>query len=242
MAGACSCEKFSLPTEFSRVVTVWIWQSVKLSGIISGNRNASRVRSMAKNRAPQSPSILTEEGYLAFERSAETKHEFLSGRVYAMAGATREHNLITLNIAAELRLQLKGKPCETYSSDMRVKIPASGFYTYPDVVVLCGKPLFADVHRDNLVNPLLIVEVLSPSTEAYDRGEKFKHYRSIDFFSEYLLIAQDEMAADHFVKQDNIWTIREVEREVRLATIGCTLAFSLIYDRVEFGAEKEPSS
>ncbi|MCI0421122.1 MAG: Uma2 family endonuclease [Acidobacteria bacterium] len=97
-------------------------------------------------------------------------------------------------------------------------------------------------NRDSLVNPLLIVEVFSPSTEAYDRGEKFEYYRSLDSFSEYLLIAQDEIAADHFVKQDNIWTIREVEREVRLATIGCTLAFSQIYDRVEFGAEKEPHS
>jgi Uma2 family endonuclease len=196
---------------------------------------------MTRNTASQLSTILSDEEYLAFERSSEIKHEFLSGHVYAMAGATREHNLITGNIAGELRLQLRGKPCETYSNDMRVRISRTALYTYPDVVVVCGTPLFLDDHRDTLINPLLIIEVLSPSTEGYDRGEKFKYYRSIESFSEYMLIAQDKIAADHFVKQDNIWTIREVEQEIRLITIPCLLNFSDIYDRVEFiTEEKEP--
>lgn len=193
---------------------------------------------MTSNIASASSSIFTEEDYLIFERSSEIKHEYLAGHVYAMAGATREHNLITGNIAGELRRQLRGEPCETYSNDMRVKIPQTGLYTYPDVVVVCGEPLFSDDHRDTLINPLLIVEVLSPSTEGYDRGEKFKHYRSIQPFSEYVLIARDRMSADHFVRQDGTWTIREVEHEVRLVTISCLLTFSEIYERVGFGAEK----
>jgi len=194
---------------------------------------------MTRDIASESPTILTEEEYLAFERSSEIKHEYLSGHVYVMAGATREHNLITGNVSGELRRQLRGKPCETYSNDMRVKISETGLYTYPDVVVVCGAPLFSDDRRDTLINPMLIVEVLSPSTEGYDRGEKFKYYRSIEPFSEYVLIAQYKMAADHFVKQDNTWTIREVDREIRLVTIPCLLTFSEIYDRVGFVAERE---
>jgi Uma2 family endonuclease len=194
---------------------------------------------MAGNIATQSSPILTEEEYLSFERSADVRHEYLSGQLYAMAGATREHNLITGNVAGELRAQLKGKPCETYSNDMRVRIAKSGRYTYPDVVVVCGTPQFLDDQNDALLNPLLIIEVLSSSTEAYDRGEKFRAYRSIDSFSEYILIAQAKKAADHFTKKNNIWTIQEVEHEIRLSTIPCILTFSEIYDRVEFSSEKE---
>ncbi len=194
---------------------------------------------MTGNVATQSSPILTEQEYLSFERSSNIRHEYLSGQIYAMAGATREHNLITGNVAGELRAQLKGKPCETYSNDMRVRVPRSGQYTYPDVVVVCGTPQFLDDQADTLLNPLLIIEVLSSSTEAYDRGEKFRDYRSIESFSEYVLIAQAKQSADHFTKVNNIWTIQEVEQEIRLVTIPCTLTFSEIYERVEFGAEKQ---
>ncbi len=186
-----------------------------------------------------SSTLLTEEEYLAFERASDTRNEFLSGRVYSMAGASREHNLITGNVAGEIRAQLKGKPCETYSNDMRVRVPRTGLYTYPDVVVVCGKPIFTDDHNDTLVNPTLIVEVLSPTTEAYDRGEKFRDYRSIKSFSEYVLIAQNKMAVDHFVKKNNIWMIREVEQEIRLVAFPCILTFAEIYDRVEFETKSE---
>lgn len=186
-----------------------------------------------------SSALLTEEEYLDFERASDTRHEFLSGRIYSMAGASREHNLITGNVAGEIRAQLKGKPCETYSNDMRVRVPRTGLYTYPDVVVVCGKPVFIDDHNDTLVNSTLIVEVLSPTTEAYDRGEKFRDYRSIKSFSEYVLIAQDKMAADHFVRQNNIWMIREIEQEIRLVAFPCILTFAEIYDRVEFETKSE---
>ena len=192
---------------------------------------------MAGNVVAQSSPILTEEEYLSFERASNVRHEYISGRAYAMAGATREHNLITGNIAGELRGQLKGKPCETYSNDMRVRIPRSGQYTYPDVIVVCGTPQFLDDQADTLLNPLVIIEVLSSSTEAYDRGEKFRNYRSIESFSEYVLIDQSKKAADHFTKVNNIWTIQEVEQEIRLVTIPCTLTFAEIYDRVELGSE-----
>jgi Uma2 family endonuclease len=186
-----------------------------------------------------SSALLTEEEYLAFERASDVRHEFLSGRIYSMAGASREHNLITGNVAGEIRAQLKGKPCETYSNDMRVRVPGTGLYTYPDVVVVCGEPVFIDDHNDTLVNPTLIVEVLSSTTEAYDRGEKFRDYRSIKSFSEYVLIAQNKMAVDHFVKQKNIWTIREVEQEIKLVSFSCILTLAEIYDRVEFKTQSE---
>jgi len=193
---------------------------------------------MTINLAIESSTTLTEEEYLGFERSSEIKHEYLSGHVYAMVGATRKHNLIIWNVASALHRQLRGNPCEAYINDMRVKIPKTGDYTYPDIVVVCETPLLSDDYSDTLINPLLIIEVLSPSTEAYDRGEKFKRYRSIESFSEYVLIAQDKMAADHFVKQNNIWTILEVDQEIRLVTIDCLLTFPEIYDRVELASEK----
>jgi Uma2 family endonuclease len=190
---------------------------------------------MVGNVVAHSSPILTEEEYLSFERSSNVRHEYLSGHIYAIAGATREHNLITGNVAGELRAQLKGKPCETYSNDMRVWIPRAGQYTYPDVVVVCGTPQFLDDQADTLLNPLVIIEVLSSSTEAYDRGEKFRDYRSIESFSEYVLISQAKRGVDHFTKVNNIWTIQEVEQEIRFVTIPCRLTFSDIYDRVEFG-------
>lgn len=194
---------------------------------------------MARDMTYSSSALLTEEEYLAFERASDVRHEFLSGRIYSMAGASREHNLITGNVAGEIRAQLKGKPCETYSNDMRVRVPGTGLYTYPDVVVVCGEPVFIDDHNDTLVNPTLIVEVLSSTTEAYDRGEKFRDYRSIKSFSEYVLIAQNKMAVDHFVKQKNIWTIREVEQEIKLVSFSCILTLAEIYDRVEFKTQSE---
>jgi Uma2 family endonuclease len=188
---------------------------------------------MTGNVVTQPSPLLTEDEYLSFERSSAIRHEYLAGQIYAMAGATREHNLITGNVAGELRMRLKGKPCETYSNDMRVRISRSSQYTYPDVVVVCGPPQFLDDQADTLLNPLVIIEVLSSSTEAYDRGGEFRDYRSIESFSEYVLIAQAKKSADHFTKINNIWTIQEVEQEIRFVTIPCTLTFSEIYDRVE---------
>lgn len=152
----------------------------------------------------------TPQQYLALERAAETKSEFFNGEIFAMAGASREHNLIATNVVRELSAQLKGRPCETYPGDMRVKVSETGLYTYPDVVVVCGEPRFEDEHGDTLLNPTLVVEVLSPSTEAYDRGEKSSHYRRLASLAEYVLIAQDRCHVERYARRpDGLWLLAE---------------------------------
>lgn len=180
---------------------------------------------------------LTAEEYLAIERKAEVKSEFYDGEMFLMAGASREHNLITVNIAGELRNQLRGKPCETYTNDMRVLTPATGLYTYPDVVVVCGEPQFDDTEFDTLLNPTLIVEVLSRSTASYDKGGKFSDYRTVESLKEYIMVAQDRYAIEHHAKQaDGRWVLTDVrglERKVELESIHCTLDLREVYERVE---------
>lgn len=176
--------------------------------------------------------------YLAFERQAPQRHEFVGGRVRAMSGASRDHNLITLNIAGELRNQLRGGPCETYAGDMRVKVAASGLYTYPDVVVACDSPRFEDAVLDTLLNPTLIVEVLSPSTEAYDRGAKFDQYRQIPSLKDYVIVAQDRHWVACFTRRRNAWLLVEhADRHdvLRLSSIACRLSLAEIYERVLLG-------
>src|SRR5215471_4535044 len=135
--------------------------------------------------------LLTVQEYLATERRSQSRSEYNKGEVVAFAGASRRHNRIVTNLVTALDTQLRGEPCNVYSSDMRVKISAAGIYAYPDVVVTCGTELFEDEIKDTLLNPLVLVEVLSESTEAYDRGTKLEHYRSIDSLGEYLLVTQD---------------------------------------------------
>jgi Uma2 family endonuclease len=179
----------------------------------------------------------TPEHYLALERQATHKSEYLNGHLFAMAGASRQHNLIAGNVFGELRAQLRGRPCEAYINDMRVKVSVTGLYTYPDVAALCGEPHFEDRHLDTLLNPSVIVEVLSTSTEAYDRGEKFAHYRRLESLRDYVLIAQDKVRVEHYVRQGNQWILSEaseVSSVVHLAAIGCDLVLQDIYDKVEF--------
>jgi Uma2 family endonuclease len=151
---------------------------------------------------------------------------------------SEQRNLIVTNVVSELRAQLKKRPCKVYPSDMRVRINPKGPYTYPDVIVICGIPRFEDEHRDILLNPTLIVKVLSESTEAYDRGRKFEHYRKIESLKEYVLIAQDKYNVEQFVKQDNDkWLFSEVkglEGILKLTSINCELLIPEIYDKVEF--------
>jgi Uma2 family endonuclease len=174
--------------------------------------------------------------YLATERRAETKSEYLDGGVFAMSGASRRHNLIALNAAASVHGQLKGHPCETYAGDMRVHIPAAGLYTYPDVTVVCGEPRFDDSELDTLLNPTLLIEVLSPTTEGYDRGKKFAHYRTFDSLQEYVLVAQEEVRVELFARQvDGHWLLSEASRldaSISLASIGCELRLADVYERV----------
>ncbi len=191
----------------------------------------------------QVKTYLTPEEYLALERRAETKSEYFNGEMFAMVGASREHNVVSGNIFREINQQLRGTPCESYTSDMRVRIPATGLYTYPDVIVVCGEPEFDDDQVDTLINPTLInptliVEVLSGSTESYDRGKKFGHYRSVESITEYLLVAQDECRIEQFVKQtDGRWLLSEagsLDGSLQLASVPCVLLLKEVYDRIAF--------
>ncbi len=178
------------------------------------------------------------EEYLRLERQAEYKSEYLNGEIFAMGGASETHNLIAGNIFGELRQQLKDRPCRAYVSDMRVKVRATGLYTYPDVVVVCGEPEFEDAEVDTLLNPTMLIEVLSPSTERYDRIAKTSYYRTIDSLAEHLLVAQDEIRLEQYIRQPNEqWLLIEylnVDSAVRLASIECTLKLSDVYDRITF--------
>jgi Uma2 family endonuclease len=192
--------------------------------------------------AHQKP-YLTATEYLAIERQAETRSEYLDGEMFTMAGGSREHNLIETNTVRELSLKLKHRPCEVYSNDQRVHIPATGLYTYPDVVVVCGEPHFDDDQFDTLLNPTLIIEVLSPNTEAYDRGKKFEHYRSIGSLSEYLLVSQAEPRIEQYLRQDEgRWIFTDVaglDSRITLPSIQCELSLAEVYDKVKLGLSLE---
>ena len=182
-------------------------------------------------------SLYTAEQYLESERQADYKSEFINGRIYAMSGANRIHNQITFNIAGLLHSQIRGRLCEAYIANMRVKISSTGMYAYPDIAALCGESHFEDTHLDTLTNPTLIIEVLSPSTEAYDRGGKFSHYRKIRSLTDYVLVAQDRCSVERFIRQDNQWIFSEATNLtdlVHLHSIQCDLLLGDIYDKVIF--------
>jgi Uma2 family endonuclease len=184
----------------------------------------------------------TPEEYIALERAAKFKSEFHDGHIYAMTGASREHNLVSVNIAGELRSQLKSRPCEAYLNDMRVRAADSRDYFYPDVVVVCGRPEFEDEQVDTLLNPSALIEVLSLSTEAYDRGGKFARYRKIPSLREYLLVSQDQARIERYVRQGEAWLLTEavgLEACMALETLGCTLALREVYDKVLVEARAE---
>jgi Uma2 family endonuclease len=182
---------------------------------------------------------LTPEEYLALERKAEIRSEYLDGDMVAMSGGTREHNLIVGNIVRELGNQLKGRPCEVYPSDMRVKVSASGLYTYPDVTVVCGDPQFEDSRRDTLLNAVLIVEVLSESTESHDRGAKFAHYRKLPSVIEYVLVSQRDYNIEQYARQPSgPWLrseVRGLTGKLDLPSIQCSIELAEIYARIEIG-------
>ena len=188
--------------------------------------------------------LITPEEYLARERQAEFKSEYFAGEIFAMAGASERHILIVTNLARELSTMLKKRPCKVYSTDMRVKVTQTGLYTYPDVIVICGDPSFEDERKDTLLNPMLVVEVLSASTEAYDRGKKFEHYRRTASLVEYLLIAQDQRRVEQFIKQsDGKWLFSEISAQdavVKLPSVDCELSVAEVYDKVDFEKENEP--
>jgi Uma2 family endonuclease len=179
--------------------------------------------------------------YLALERAATLgRSEFINGQIYAMSGASREHNLISGNVFGEIRNQLRGRPCEAYMNDMRVRVNVTGAYLYPDVVVVCGEPRFEDASVDTLTNPTVIIEVLSPSTEGFDRGGKFAHYRRLASLQEYVLIAQDRVSVERFVRRGEEWVLSEATEQsatILLAAIDCRLALADVYEKVSFSNE-----
>ena len=180
---------------------------------------------------------LTPAEYLAIERKAEFKSEFYNGEMFAMSGASRFHNTVKENFIGELFGRMKGGPCRTYSSDQRVKVDRTGLYTYPDIVVLCGTGEYDPEDEDTLLNPRAIIEVLSPSTERYDRGAKFRHYQKLPSLHEYVMASQDELLVERYTRQpDGSWvltTIADPAGEFHLACADVRVPLADIYRGVE---------
>ena len=197
---------------------------------------------------PHQKLFFTAEEYLALERQADERHEYIDGRIRAMAGESLAHGQISTNLVREVSLALKGSPCQAVSKDMKVRSGpepkpktriAKDFFSYPDVVIFCGEPAFHDNFRDVLLNPKVIIEVLSASTEAFDRGEKFFRFRTHnDTLTDYILVAQNKPYIEHFTRQsDGAWLLSphdESEQSFYLASIDCHLRLTEIYDRVIF--------
>ncbi|HXO26223.1 MAG TPA: Uma2 family endonuclease [Thermoanaerobaculia bacterium] len=187
---------------------------------------------------------LTPDEYLALERTAEIKSEFLDGQMIAMTGGSIRHGRIASNLVQAIGLQLRGRSCEVFGSDVRVLVAQTGLYTYPDVTIVCGEPTLTDEHLDTLTNPTVLIEVLSPSTAAYDRTTKFEHYRALAALREYLLVSQDQPKVEQYVRQENRkdWLFtekRDLEGSIVLPSIECALKMAEIYARVRFDDHKD---
>lgn len=185
----------------------------------------------------QPKTLLTTEEYLAAEREAEYKSEYYKGEVFAFAGASLRHNRITANVLANIHGQLRRGPCSAFPSDMRITIPQTPHYAYADAVIVCGQPQLDDDSRDNLLNPTVIIEVLSPSTERFDRGKKFESYQRIASLLEYVLVSQDIPRVEQFLRQqDGRWLYSDTSGNgtIKLTSIDCELSLSDIYEKVEF--------
>ena len=182
--------------------------------------------------------FVTSEEYLHREKDAEFRSEYFRGEMFPMVGASANHNLIVGNCVQTFGQQLKKKPCRVYPSDLKLRIEATGLYTYPDLSIVCGEPLLETNGGDVLLNPVVLVEVLSDSTEAYDRGKKFEHYRTIPSLKHYVLVAQDRHSIDCFSrKPDGSWVLtgcQALDAKVELDAIGSQLFATEVYDKVVF--------
>ena len=191
---------------------------------------------------PRTLPVLSVGEYLAIERQSEIRHEFLDGHVYAMAGESIEHSTICFNLAVAIGAQLKGTPCRGFSPNMKVRAGEKGLYAYPDLMVTSGEPSFHDDERDVLLNPTVIFEVLSPSTEAYDRGEKFERYRDhIETLRDYVLVSQDRPRVEHRHREpDGTWTSTELDglaEVLSLPSVDCRVPLADVYSRIAFAEE-----
>lgn len=190
------------------------------------------------NQPQQKPKMSPEE-YLEFERASKIKHEYFDGEIFAMTGAGVNHNRISSNINYSLRNQLNDRPCDVFLNDMRVKVQKIDKYVYPDVVVVCGDLELEDQEFDTLLNPIVIIEILSNSTEIYDRGKKFAHYRLIPSLQEYILVSQYHCQVEQFVRgDDGVWRLfepyTEMEERFKIEAVDCELSLSDIYFRVDW--------
>jgi len=187
---------------------------------------------------PEQP--CTVEEYLEFERASEARHEYLDGEIRLLVSGSGNHNIISVNILGALHTQLRKSPCEVYIVQMRLLISHTGLYTYPDLTVVCDKPQFA--HKDTLLNPTLIVEVLSPESIGYDLGKKFQHYRAIESLREFVAVSEDHPHIEHYVRQpDGTWNFSDatgLDAVLELPSIGCTLALADVYEKVTFEEEE----
>ena len=188
--------------------------------------------------------LYTAEDYLNFEREADTRHEFLDGEIYQMAGESLSHSRIYINLAAEIGSSLKGKRCEPLSPNMKVRTSTASLFSYPDLTIVCGEPIFHDQKKDVLTNPQVIFEVLSPSTAEYDRTTKFQKYRmGNETFTDYILVSQDKPFVEHFFKQaDGNWLYQSygaIDDILKIETVECQLSLREIYDRIEFETQTE---
>src|SRR4051794_5080983 len=183
---------------------------------------------------------VTTEEYLAAERLSETRSEYLDGGVYPMTGGTANHIRIISNITAELNTQLRGRRCDVFPVDMKVRLPDSQKFFYPDVTVVCGDLQFYDGRKDIILNPVLVIEVLSPSTEAFDRGAKFRAYQTIETLKEYALVSQDKPLVEQYIRDEGgEWRYKAaegLESSLTLPSIDCTLKLGAVYDKVDFNS------
>ena len=178
---------------------------------------------------------ITEEEYLRLERAAEYKSEFVYGEIFAMSGGLLPHNVLAVKWSGELLSKLRGRDCLVLNSDQKVRTPSSGSYVYPDVSVVCGQPRMHQSAGDILTNPIVVIEVLSPSTESYDRGKKFALYREIASLQDYILVHTGSMHVEHFSRQPGSWLFREyhgAESAVTIASIDCTVLLGDVYEGV----------
>jgi Uma2 family endonuclease len=181
--------------------------------------------------------FLTEEEYLEYERKAETKSEYYRGELFAMAGARASHNIILSNLIRDLGNSLRKKPCTVFPSDMRVRVSSTGLYTYPDISIVCEKPIYLDSKEDTLLNPFVILEILSDSTESYDRGAKFQMYRNIPELKEYVLVSTKYKKIESFVRSTDLWVLYESidSNPFLIQSLGIEISLEDMYEKVEIG-------